>query len=131
MFALIEDGNGAKPFAVVETATASGLGLLADSERDPLAASTRGTGELIVAAVEAGAETVLVGVGGSASTDGGAGAITAIRDGGGIGRARLIVLCDVQTPFEDAARIYAPQKGADRDAVRRLTRRLRDHARRR
>jgi glycerate kinase len=130
VFALIEDGNGAKPFAVVETATASGLGLLADSERDPLAASTRGTGELIVAAVEAGAETVLVGVGGSASTDGGAGAITAIRDGGGIGRARLIVLCDVQTPFEDAARIYAPQKGADRDAVRRLTRRLRDHARR-
>ena len=116
--------------AIVETASASGLGLVPAADRDPLAASTRGTGELIAAAAQAGAETVLVGVGGSATTDGGAGAITAIRDAGGIGSARLIVLCDVQTPFEDAARIYAPQKGADRDAVRRLTRRLHDQARR-
>jgi glycerate 2-kinase len=125
-FALIDGGAR----AIVETAAASGLGLVAESERDPLAASTRGTGELILAAVEAGADTVLVGVGGSATTDGGAGAIAAIREAGGLGRARLIVLCDVVTPFEDAARIYAPQKGADRDAVRRLTRRLGDHARR-
>jgi len=80
--------------------------------------------------VETGAEVVLIGVGGSASTDGGAGAIAAIRDAGGLAGTRLIVLCDVQTPFEDAARIYAPQKGADPDAVRRLTRRLSDHARR-
>ena len=125
-FALIDDGAR----AIVETAAASGLGLIAPQDRDPLAASTRGTGELIVAAVEAGAETVLIGVGGSATTDGGAGAIAAIRDAGGIGRPRLIVLCDVQTPFEDAARIYAPQKGADPDAVQRLTRRLGDQARR-
>jgi glycerate kinase len=80
--------------------------------------------------VEAGADAVLVGVGGSATTDGGAGAIAAIREAGGLGRARLTVLCDVVTPFEDAARVYGPQKGADPDIVRRLTRRLRDHARR-
>jgi glycerate kinase len=125
-FALTDGGTR----AIVETASASGLGLVAAAERDPIAASTRGTGELIVAAVEAGARTVLLGVGGSATTDGGAGAIAAIRDVGGLGPARLTVLCDVQTPFEDAARVYSPQKGADRDAVRRLTRRLNDQARR-
>jgi glycerate kinase len=125
-FALTDGGTR----AIVETASASGLGLVPAAERDPIAASTRGTGELIVAAVEAGARTVLLGVGGSASTDGGAGAIAAIREAGGLGPARVTVLCDVQTPFEDAARVYSPQKGADRDAVRRLTRRLNDQARR-
>jgi glycerate kinase len=129
-FALLDGGAAAKPVAIVETAAAVGLHLVAPDERDAVAASSAGSGELIVAAVAAGAETVLVGVGGSATTDGGAGAIAAIRDAGGIGRTRLTVLCDVQTPFEDAARIYAPQKGADPDAVRRLTRRLNDHARR-
>jgi glycerate kinase len=123
-------GKGGGTRAVVETASASGLALVTGAERDPLAASTRGTGELILAAVEAGAEAVLLGVGGSATTDGGAGAVAAIREAGGIGRARLIVLCDVQTTFEDAARVYAPQKGADGDDVRRLARRLNDLARR-
>jgi glycerate kinase len=125
-FALIDGGTR----AIVETASASGLGLVAPADRDALAASSRGTGELIVAAAEAGAETVLIGVGGSATTDGGAGAIAAIRDAGGLGPTRLVVLCDVQSPFEDAARIYGPQKGADPDAVRRLARRLNDQARR-
>jgi glycerate kinase len=125
-FALTDGGTR----AIVETASASGLELVAAAERDPIAASTRGTGELIVAGLEAGARTVLLGVGGSASTDGGAGAIAAIRAAGGLGPARLTVLCDVQTPFEDAARVYAPQKGADTDAVRTLTRRLGDQARR-
>jgi glycerate kinase len=123
-FGLLEDGGT----AVVETAQASGLGLVAEGERDPVAASTRGTGELILAAVEAGAAVVLLGVGGSATTDGGAGAIEAIRDGGGLRGTRLVVLCDVRTPFERAAEVFAPQKGADADAVRRLTRRLRDQA---
>jgi glycerate kinase len=116
--------------AVVETAAASGLGLVAEAERDAVAASTAGTGELIIAAIEAGARTVYVGVGGSATTDGGAGAVRAIRDGGGLGDSRLVVLCDVRTPFEDAARVFAPQKGASRDDVKRLTRRLSDQARR-
>ena len=123
-FGLLEEGGT----AVVETAQASGLGLVAEGERDAVAASTAGTGELILAAVEAGAAVVLLGVGGSATTDGGAGAVEAIRDGGGLRGVRLVVLCDVRPPFELAAEVFAPQKGADPDAVRRLTRRLRDQA---
>ncbi len=116
--------------AVVEMSAASGLGLVDPDERDAVAASTAGTGELIVAAVEAGAKTVYLGVGGSATTDGGAGALEAIRDAGGLGKTRIVVLCDVRTPFEQAARVFAPQKGADPDTVARLTRRLNDQARR-
>jgi glycerate kinase len=116
--------------AVLEVAAASGLGLVPESERDPVAASTFGTGELILAAVRAGAEVVYVGVGGSATTDGGAGAIRAIRRGGGLGDTRLVVLCDVRTPFEQAATVFGPQKGADAAAVRALTRRLAALARR-
>jgi glycerate kinase len=116
--------------AVIETAAASGLGLVEPGERDPVAAGTYGTGQLIVAAIEAGAEIVYLGVGGSASTDGGAGAIRAIREAGGPGDARIVVLTDVRTPFEQAARVFAPQKGADPDTVNRLTKRLGDQARR-
>ena len=116
--------------AVVETAAASGLTLVKEAERDAWAASTAGTGELIVAAVEAGARAVYVGVGGSATTDGGAGAIRAIERGGGLRGAKLVVLCDVRTSFEDAARVFGPQKGASEADVRRLTRRLNDLARR-
>jgi glycerate kinase len=110
--------------AIVEVAQASGLALVAPQERDPWRASTRGTGELIVAAAATGAEEILVAVGGSATTDGGRGAIEAIREGGGLGRARLVVLCDVETAFEDAARIFGPQKGADPATVVRLQERL-------
>jgi glycerate kinase len=115
--------------AIVETAAASGLGLLGTDERDPMAASTQGTGQLIAAAAQDGARTIYVGVGGSASTDGGAGALRAIRQAGGIDQARLVVLCDVQTPFEDAARVFAPQKGADPEQVRKLSKRLNGMAR--
>jgi glycerate kinase len=110
--------------AIVEMAQASGLALVAEHERDPWAASTRGTGELILAAVDAGAREILVAVGGSATTDGGEGAIAAIRAGGGLGAARLAVLCDVESAFEDAARVFGPQKGADAAMVRRLEQRL-------
>jgi glycerate kinase len=116
--------------ALVDMAAASGLSLIPEAERDAVAASTAGTGELIAAAIEAGARTVYLGVGGSATTDGGAGALTAIKRAGGLEGARLIVLCDVRTPFEDAAKVYGPQKGADPDAVRRLTARLHAMARR-
>ena len=109
-------------------AAASGLALVSESERDAFAASTFGTGQLIAAAVERGAEVVYVGVGGSATTDGGAGAIKAIRQAGGLRDTKLVVLCDVRTPFEDAARIFGPQKGAGKDDVRRLTKRLNDMA---
>jgi glycerate kinase len=110
--------------AIVEMAQASGLGLVAEDERDAWAASSRGTGELILAAVAAGASEILVAVGGSATTDGGEGAIDAIRAGGGLGAARLVVLCDVACAFEDAARLFGPQKGADPAMVARLQERL-------
>ena len=116
--------------AVVEMAAASGLGLVDPDERDAVAASTFGTGELIMAAVSAGAERVYVGVGGSATTDGGAGAIRAIHEADDLGRATIVVLSDVRTPFEHAARVFGPQKGADPDTVTRLTKRLNDQARR-
>jgi glycerate kinase len=116
-FALLPDGT-----AVVETAQASGLGLIAEDERDAWAASTRGTGELIVAAAEAGATRVLVTVGGSASTDGGAGALEALEEAGV--SPELEVLCDVRTVFEQAPSVFGPQKGADPKLVRRLEKRL-------
>jgi len=114
--------------AIVEMAQASGLGLIAEHERDAWWASTTGTGELILAAVAEGASEILVAAGGSATTDGGRGAIDAIRAGGGLGGARLAVLCDVECPFEDAPRAYGPQKGADPAMVARLERRLRELA---
>jgi glycerate kinase len=116
-FALLPDGTG-----VVETAQASGLGLVDERERDAWAASTRGTGELIVAAADAGAERVIVTVGGSATTDGGAGAVEALDEAGV--QVELDVLADVRTPFEQAARVFGPQKGADPSMVKRLERRL-------
>lgn len=125
-FALLEEGGT----ALVEVAQASGLGLVAEHERDAERASSRGTGELIAAAVDAGAEVVLVAAGGSATTDGGAGAIAAIDEAGGLRGARLVVLCDVRTPFEQAAPRFAPQKGADPHAVARLERRLHELAER-
>jgi glycerate 2-kinase len=116
-FALLPDGT-----AVVETAQASGLGLVDERERDAWAATTRGTGELIVAAADAGAERVIVTVGGSATTDGGAGAVEALDEAGV--QVELDVLADVRTPFEQAARVFGPQKGADPSMVKRLERRL-------
>jgi glycerate kinase len=119
---LLPDGRT----AVVEMAAASGLALVAEAERDAWRASTRGTGELIAAAAAGGAERVLVAVGGSATTDGGAGAVEALREAGA--RPALTVICDVQVPFEDCARVFGPQKGADAAMVERLTRRLHEQA---
>lgn len=110
--------------AVVEMARASGLLLAGGAERnDPERATTVGTGELIAAAVAAGVKRVIVGCGGSATTDGGLGALEALGDVDLAG-IDLIVACDVRTRFRDAARVFAPQKGADAAAVARLTARL-------
>jgi glycerate 2-kinase len=114
--------------AIVEAAEASGLARLSVDERDAWRASTRGTGELIAAAAAAGAQEVLVTVGGSATTDGGAGALEALDEAEA--RPRLRVLCDVRTPWEDCARVFGPQKGADPATVARLERRLDELARR-
>ena len=120
-YALLPDGT-----AVVETAQASGLGLVAEEERDAWAASTRGTGELIVAAIEAGADKVIVTVGGSATSDGGAGALEVMADAGVT--AEIDVLTDVRTVYEDAGRVFGPQKGAHPAMVERLTERLHELA---
>lgn len=117
-------GLGRDGVAVVEVAAASGLPLVDPAERDARAASTFGTGELIAAAIAAGARTVYVAAGGSATTDGGTGALAAIGEAGGLNGARLALICDVRTPFEDAARVFGPQKGADPEAVVELTARL-------
>jgi glycerate kinase len=119
-YALVRDGST----AVVEVAAASGLGLISEQERDPEAASSAGTGELIAAAIDAGARRVLVAAGGSATTDGGRGAIDSLESAGGLGGAKLEVLCDTSVPFERAAEIFAEQKGASAEQVARLTSRL-------
>ncbi|MET4096152.1 glycerate kinase [Arthrobacter sp. UYCu712] len=117
--ALTDDGT-----AVVELAFASGLNLPTSADRDPVAASTYGTGVLMAEAVRLGARRLLVAAGGSATTDGGAGAIAAIEERGGLGGAEVVILSDVTTRFNDAARVFGPQKGAGPDTVAALTRRL-------
>jgi len=113
---LLSDGT-----AVVEAAQASGLALVS-GRNDPLRATTRGTGECIAAALRSGARRVVVGVGGSATTDGGLGAVETL--GWSLAGVDVIVACDVTTHFVDAARVYGPQKGANDAEVQLLTRRL-------
>ncbi|MBW7906686.1 MAG: glycerate kinase [Phycisphaerae bacterium] len=145
--------------SIVESAQAAGLALLASSERDPLRASTYGVGELVSAAAAKPCEQVLLGVGGTATVDGGAGCLQALgwrlltHDGAALARpvgggdlehvstiepparlppAPLRVLCDVDNPLlgpSGAAAVYAPQKGAGAEAVARLERGLRNWAR--
>jgi glycerate kinase len=117
-YALLPDSGT----AIVETAQASGLWRVAERERDAWAASTRGTGELIAAAAMAGASKVIVTVGGSATTDGGIGAIEALDEAGV--DVKLDVLCDVRSAWEEAPRLYGPQKGAGPATVARLEQRL-------
>lgn len=111
--------------AVIEMARASGL-LLAGGQdgNDPLRASTIGTGELIAAALREGARRVIVGVGGSASTDGGLGALRALQSKGRLAGVELEVAYDVTTRFVDAAATFGPQKGATDAQVALLERRL-------
>ncbi|WP_338751774.1 glycerate kinase [Janibacter alittae] len=117
--------------AVIESARASGLDLAGGgSVNDPMAATSRGTGELIADAVLDGAQRVIVGLGGSAMTDGGMAAVEAVVDRLAGQRpidrgVELLVACDVATVFTDAAAVFGPQKGADPDQVVELTDRLR------
>jgi glycerate kinase len=109
--------------AFIEMAAASGRALVGDNN-DPLAADTLGTGELISTAVELGARTIYVMVGGSATTDGGWGAIRALPPAPRFKEIDLVVACDVDTGFVDAARVFGPQKGATPAQVKLLTGRL-------
>ena len=100
--------------ALIEVAQACGLHLLKPEERHPLEADSRGVGELLLAAHRLGCRFFLVGLGGSATCDGGAGmlsvpGISQLKD------SRFEILCDVDAPFigpRGAARVFAPQKGA-------------------
>ena len=143
--------------AVIEMAAASGLALVPDRERNPLRTSTYGTGELLEHAAERGAKKIILGIGGSATTDAGIGALQAlgceIRLTGAadsrplvgadlarvlsIGQAKswpeILIACDVDNPLygdKGAAAIYGPQKGANADEVRRLDEDLKAFARR-
>ncbi len=107
--------------AIVEMARASGLALV--ERNDPLAATTYGTGELIAAAIAHGCRRVIVGVGGSATTDGGLGALDAL--GWTLQGVEVEVACDVRTMFLDAPAIFGPQKGASPADVAALEDRLR------
>jgi glycerate 2-kinase len=111
--------------AVIEMARASGLQLVGGADgNDPIAASTYGTGELIALALDAGARKIVVGVGGSATTDGGLGALRALYPVPRLRGVQLEVACDVRLTFVDAARVFAPQKGASPAQVELLERRL-------
>ena len=112
---LLPDGR-----AVVEAAAAIGLPLLQTKERDPLKASSRGLGELLLAALAASPASVLVALGGSSTVDGGAGLRECLREL----PILTVVLCDVRTRLADAARLFGPQKGASERAVEELERRL-------
>jgi glycerate kinase len=111
--------------AVIEMALASGLALLGDAAgNDPVAASTSGTGELISLAAESGARRIIVGMGGSATTDGGFGALRAMYPLQRFRGVEIVVACDVRTRFVEAASVFAPQKGATPAQVELLRRRL-------
>lgn len=117
--------EGAVPTAVIEMARAAGIDLVGGPEwNDPLRASTAGVGQLIMAAVAAGARRVIVGAGGSATTDGGQGCIEALEPRARLAGVELAVACDVPTRFVDAAAVFAGQKGATPKQVALLTRRL-------
>jgi glycerate kinase len=111
--------------AVIEMAQAAGLELLGGAEwNDPMRANTAGVGDLIGAAVAAGAKRVVVGVGGSATTDGGLACLSALEPHARLSGIELVVACDVTTTFVDAAEHFAPQKGATPAQVALLRRRL-------
>jgi len=122
-FGVLDDGQT----AVVEAAAASGLGRLDESERDAWTATSAGTGQLIAAAIAEGARRVIVACGGTATVDGGAGMLSGI---GAVPRGvRFTAVCDVRTPWDEAAAVFGPQKGADPATVARLRRRLSSRAR--
>ena len=112
---LLEDGT-----ALVESAEAIGLGLVAEDERDPLASSSRGLGELIVEAMDADPTELVVFLGGTATVDGGAGLMEVLR---GLS-VPVRAACDVRAPLLDAVWVFAEQKGGKAEQLAELERRL-------
>ena len=108
--------------AVVEAAAALGLPLLAKAERDPLRASSRGLGELLLAALADAPSELVVALGGTATVDGGAGLREVVAEL----PIPCVALADVRTTLPDAARVFGPQKGASPADVAVLEARLSD-----
>ena len=122
-------GGSTEPTAVIEMARAAGRELVPrPSGDDPVRATTRGVGELVLAAADAGVRRIVVGIGGSATTDGGLGAVDAIGSPDAVAGVDLLVAVDVRARFEDAAAVFGPQKGASPAQVRVLAQRLADLA---
>jgi glycerate 2-kinase len=122
---LLEDGADGVHTAVIEMSRAAGRALVPRPRGDdPLRARTTGVGELLVAARDAGARRIVVGCGGSATTDGGLGAFEAVGSPAALGGVELVVASDVTTRFTDAAAVFGPQKGASTAQVEALGRRL-------
>ena len=116
--------------AIIEVAQAVGLSLLAPGERNPLKASSTGLGELLLAAYDQGCRHFIIGMGGTATCDGGAAmlSVTGIQK---LHDASFELLCDVDAPFlgpRGAARVFAPQKGASPEDVEVLEARMREQA---
>jgi glycerate kinase len=113
--------------AIIEVAEACGMRLLRKEELNPLKASTRGVGELLNAARESGANHLIIGLGGTATCDGGEGMMTVPGIREALKGARIELLSDVDNPFtgkDGAARVFAPQKGASKADINILERRL-------
>lgn len=139
-YSLSADGHT----AIIDVAAASGLGLVEADRRDPVTATTRGSGMLIADALDRGARNIIVGLGGSATNDGGSGMLEALGykfdyDGGfaaaiddsgrhaAIDHAVFTAVCDVETPMcgpAGATRVFAPQKGAVPEVMDLLERRI-------
>lgn len=152
-YVILRDG-----IAVIEMAAASGLHLLSPEERNPLLTSTFGTGQMILHAIEMGVRSIIVGLGGSATNDGGSGMAQALgfsfldenkcelnRGGGFLSGLRsidssrsvslegleIIVTCDVRNPLlgaEGATRVFGPQKGATESMLEELELALTNYA---
>jgi glycerate kinase len=119
-YLVLEDGS-----VVVEASEAVGLRLLAPEELDPMAASSRGLGQLLLAAAAEASGPILVGLGDSATVDGGAGLLEVVDDE--LVDRELQALCDVRNPLlgeRGAARAFGPQKGASPEQVEALEERL-------
>lgn len=114
------------PTAVVEMSRAAGRALMPHPRgHDPLRATTTGVGQLLLAARDAGAARVVIGCGGSATTDGGRGAYEVVRQSPGVLKdIELVVASDVTTRFTDAAHLFGSQKGATPEQIEELTQRL-------
>ena len=117
--------------AIIESAAACGLTLLTKEERNPLVTSTKGLGELIMAAIDKGCRKFLIGLGGTATNDGGMGMIRAEGFLEKTKGMKFTVACDVDTPYigeHGASRVFGPQKGASEQDVEILEERLGGYA---